>query len=85
LLRQFTTDRHFRTTNGANQVATIREFTQLHLLTEAEISKTITSWAIEATNANVAVQTHLVKSELALNWLNGCHQEEDWLIEIDLQ
>jgi hypothetical protein len=65
LLGKLAADRHFRAAHGADEVAAVGDFTELHLLTEAEITKAVTGRAVEGADAHVAIHGHLVEGDLA--------------------
>jgi hypothetical protein len=65
LLGKLAANRHFRAAHGADEVATVGDFTELHLLTEAEITKAVTGRAVEGADAYIAIHGHLIKGEFA--------------------
>jgi dihydrodipicolinate synthase/N-acetylneuraminate lyase len=65
LLGELAADGHFRAANGADEVAAVGDFAELHLLTEAEIAEAITGRAVETANAHITIHGHLVEGDLA--------------------
>jgi hypothetical protein len=65
LLGKLAADRHFRTANGADEVAAVGNFAELHLFAEAEIAEALASRAVEGADTHVAIHGHLVEGDLA--------------------
>ena len=65
LLGELAADGHFRAANGADKVAAVGDFAELHLLAEAEIAEAFTGRAVETAYAHITIHSHLVEGDLA--------------------
>ena len=80
MLGEIAADGHACAAKGADEVATIGELAQLHLLAEAQIPEAVACRAGETTDTDVTVQPHFVQSDgtfrRAVWCLDCCHLEE---------